>query len=111
MIPETGKADRSAMQRRLTARLAALDGWRADLAAALTGGLSALALPPLHAVPALLIGIPTLLCLIQGARRPAVAARRGFWGRLVEYAASACRPTVAFPYLLLLLASLLPLLR
>lgn len=39
------------------------------------------------------------------------AARRGFWGRLVEYAASACRPTVAFPYLLLLLASLLPLLQ
>lgn len=64
---------------RLATRLAALAGWRADLAAALAGGTSALALPPLHIVPALLIGIPVLLCLIQGAGRPAMAARRGWW--------------------------------
>ncbi|MDB5399581.1 MAG: apolipoprotein N-acyltransferase [Acetobacteraceae bacterium] len=59
--------------------LTTLTGWRADLAAALSGVISALALPPLYGLPALLIGIPTLLCLIQGARGPAVAARRGWW--------------------------------
>ena len=43
------------------------------------GALSALALPPLYVLPALLIGIPVLLCLTQGARSPMVAARRGWW--------------------------------
>jgi apolipoprotein N-acyltransferase len=62
-----------------TARLSALRGWRADLAATLSGAISALALPPLYILPGLLIGIPALLCLIQGARGPAVAARRGWW--------------------------------
>ena len=60
-------------------RLAALRGWRADLAAVLSGAISALALPPLYGLPALLIGMPVLLCLIEGARGPAVAARRGWW--------------------------------
>ncbi|MGD0105172.1 MAG: apolipoprotein N-acyltransferase [Rhodopila sp.] len=59
--------------------LIALNGWRADLAAVLSGTISALALPPLYGLPALLIGIPALLCLIRGARGPAVAARRGWW--------------------------------
>jgi apolipoprotein N-acyltransferase len=63
----------------LPARLTALRGWRADVAAMLSGAISALALPPLYVVPALLIGIPALLCAIQGARGPAVAARRGWW--------------------------------
>ena len=63
----------------LGAVLTAPKGWRTDLAAVLAGALSALALPPLHAVPALLIGIPVLLRLIQGARSHAVAARRGWW--------------------------------
>ena len=63
----------------LTARLSALHGWRADVAAMLGGAISALALPPIFALPALLIGIPVLLCLIQGAPGPAVAARRGWW--------------------------------
>jgi apolipoprotein N-acyltransferase len=56
-----------------------LRGWRADLAAVLSGGICALALPPLYALPLLLIGIPWLLCLVRGARRPLEAARRGFW--------------------------------
>ncbi len=60
-------------------RLATLRGWRADLAAALSGAISALALPPLFVLPGLLIGIPALLSLIRGARNPAVAARRGWW--------------------------------
>jgi apolipoprotein N-acyltransferase len=63
----------------LRGRLVALGGWRADLAAVLSGAISALALPPLFGLPVLLIGIPALLSLIQGARGPAVAARRGWW--------------------------------
>jgi apolipoprotein N-acyltransferase len=63
----------------LADRLSALRGWRADVVALVTGMLSALAFPPLYVVPALLIGIPVLLCLIQGARSPMVAARRGWW--------------------------------
>src|ERR1700722_19105301 len=59
--------------------LIALTGWRADLAALLAGGLSVLALPPVHAIPALLLTVSCLLCLIQGARRPVIAARRGWW--------------------------------
>jgi apolipoprotein N-acyltransferase len=65
--------------RTLPDRLAALRGWRADVAAMLSGAVSALALPPLYGLPALLIGIPALLCAIRGARGPAVAARRGWW--------------------------------
>ena len=59
--------------------LSALRGWRADLLGLLLGAASALALPPLFLVPLLLIGMPGLLCLIQGAPRALVAARRGFW--------------------------------
>ena len=62
-----------------TARLSALKGWRADLAAFGAGLLSALSLPPLYVLPALLVAIPVLLRLIQGASRPLVAARRGWW--------------------------------
>ncbi|MDR3532782.1 MAG: apolipoprotein N-acyltransferase [Rhodopila sp.] len=63
----------------LTGRLTALRGWRADLAAVLSGVISALALPPLYVLPALLIAVPALLCLIQAAPGPMTAARRGFW--------------------------------
>ena len=55
----------------------AADGCR--VAAARGSRWSALALPPLYVLPALLIGIPVLLCLIQGARGPVMAARRGWW--------------------------------
>jgi apolipoprotein N-acyltransferase len=41
--------------------------------------VSALALPPLYLIPSLMIGIPALLGLVQGARSPGVAARRGWW--------------------------------
>ena len=56
-----------------------LRGWRADLTAMLAGAAAATALPPFHLVPVLLGAIPILLSLIQGARRPIVAARRGWW--------------------------------
>jgi apolipoprotein N-acyltransferase len=56
-----------------------LAGWRADIAAAVGGAISALALPPLCLLPSLMIGIPALLALNQGARGPAAATRRGWW--------------------------------
>jgi apolipoprotein N-acyltransferase len=59
--------------------LAALRGLRADLAALALGALAAAALPPAHVLPALLIAVPGLLALIDGADRVAVAARRGWW--------------------------------
>jgi apolipoprotein N-acyltransferase len=62
-----------------TARVSALRGWRADVAGFVSGAVAALALPPLYVLPALLVGIPVLLCLIQGARGPVAAARRGWW--------------------------------
>ena len=64
---------------RFLSRLAALRGLRADIAALLLGGLAAAALPPVHAIPVLLISVPGLLALLNGARGPAVAARRGWW--------------------------------
>jgi apolipoprotein N-acyltransferase len=62
-----------------TRHLRALRGWRADLAAAVTGAVSAAALPPVHLIPILLITIPTLLVIIDAAPGAAVAARRGYW--------------------------------
>ena len=64
---------------RLLARVAFLRGWRADLLALAAGAVSASALPPLYIIPALLIAVPCLLALIDGARGSLVAARRGWW--------------------------------
>ncbi len=41
--------------------------------------LSATALPPVHAIPVLLVAIPGLLVLIDAAAGGRVAARRGWW--------------------------------
>lgn len=54
-------------------------GWRADVAAAVLGALSAAALPPFFFVPVLLVSIPGLLWLIVAAPRPLIAFRLGFW--------------------------------
>ena len=73
------RARRPRIAGRLAVRAVFLRGWRADGVALLLGMLSALALPPVFALPVLLVAIPGLLLLIDGARGPAVAARRGFW--------------------------------
>jgi apolipoprotein N-acyltransferase len=54
-------------------------GWRADLLALGAGALTAAALPPVNAIPVLLVSFPVLLTLLDGAPGPAVAARRGWW--------------------------------
>ncbi|MGC1409952.1 MAG: apolipoprotein N-acyltransferase, partial [Acetobacteraceae bacterium] len=67
------------MLARLRSSLAALRGLRADLAALGLGALAAAALPPFYGIPVLLISVPGLLVLLDAARSPAVAARRGWW--------------------------------
>ena len=54
-------------------------GLRADLIALAAGALAALALPPLHVLPILLVAFPILLAQVNLAGRPIVAARRGWW--------------------------------
>jgi apolipoprotein N-acyltransferase len=63
----------------LLRRLAALRGLRADMAALGLGAFAALALPPICALPVLLVSFPGLLAQIDAAPGPAVAARRGWW--------------------------------
>ena len=67
------------MLSRPLARIAALRGFRADLTAFALGLIAATALPPVYAVPVLLISVPGLLALIDGASNWAVALRRGWW--------------------------------
>ena len=67
------------MLSRLQSRLAALRGLRADMAALGLGALAAVALPPFHAIPVLLLSVPGLLVLLDAARSPMAAARRGWW--------------------------------
>jgi len=62
----------------LSTALRRLTSWRADLAAALLGALAALALPPVHAIPVLLLAVPGLLALLDASPSVLVAARRGF---------------------------------
>jgi len=58
-----------------------LSGRRALLAALGLGALAALALPPLHAVPVLLLAVPGLLALLDGAGSWKRAGMLGFaWG-------------------------------
>ena len=66
------------MLRITTDWLRSIAGWRAGLAAASLGAASALALPPLHVVPVLLVCVPGLLLLIGGASSFKLAAWRGF---------------------------------
>ncbi|MSP00255.1 MAG: apolipoprotein N-acyltransferase [Acetobacteraceae bacterium] len=54
-------------------------GLRADLIAVLAGALTAMALPPLHIVPCLLVAFPLLLARIDVAKGWFAAARQGWW--------------------------------
>ena len=54
-------------------------GWRLAVTAAGLGALAALALPPLHVIPALWLAVPALLVLIGAQPGMIGAARVGFW--------------------------------
>ena len=53
-------------------------GLRSDLIACLTGAMAALALPPLHVLPVLMVAFPMLLAQIGAAGTARTAARRGW---------------------------------
>lgn len=59
--------------------LGSLRGWRRGTAAAVLGALAGLALPPLFALPVLLLCFPALLRLIGTSRSARGAAGSGFW--------------------------------
>jgi apolipoprotein N-acyltransferase len=67
------------MPNSLPRRLLAWGDAHPRIAAIPLGALSALALPPIHALPLLLIAVPGLLRLIGRQRRAAGAAGVGFW--------------------------------
>ena len=54
-------------------------GLRADLIALLAGAVGALALPPFHVLPVLLVVFPLLLGQIEAVGGILTAARRGWW--------------------------------
>jgi apolipoprotein N-acyltransferase len=56
-----------------------LTGWRAHAAAVALGAVSAAALPPVHAIPVLLLAVPGLLALLAAQPGPRAAALIGFW--------------------------------
>lgn len=73
----TGRpAPRSA---RIAGRLTALDGWKRRGTAVLLGGTAALALPPVHLLPVLLIAFPGLVWLLEGSRSRRAAFGAGWW--------------------------------
>lgn len=63
------------MWERFLAHLATRRGWRLWVTAVGLGALSALALPPVHAVPVLLVSVPGLLALLGAA----AGWKRAFW--------------------------------
>lgn len=59
--------------------IAGLTGWRRALVAALAGAISTLAMPPLGLWPALFVGFPVLVLLIEGAGSTRRAFFAGWW--------------------------------
>jgi apolipoprotein N-acyltransferase len=69
------------MWNRLLGHLASRRGWRLWVTAIGLGAMAALALPPVHAVPVLLLSVPGLLALLGAAGSRGRAFRIGFaWG-------------------------------
>lgn len=66
-------------------KLSRLTGWRAYVAAAVLGAVAAFALPPFTLAPLLLISIPGLLALIDGAPHWRAAAWRGLVFGIVHH--------------------------
>jgi len=67
------------MFHRFLTGLESLPGWRADVSACGLGAISAVALPPLHVIPILLLTVPGLMAQIGAASGPITAMRRGWW--------------------------------
>ena len=63
---------------RWASMLAGLSGWRRHLCSFMAGAVATLALPPLFALPALVVALCVLLWLWDGATKPWAAARLGW---------------------------------
>lgn len=72
------RVDVSAGVAQLAGWLGALAGWRRDLAGILLGVSAAASLPPVHALPGLVIAFTGLMWLLAGAGRGARAFRDGW---------------------------------
>jgi apolipoprotein N-acyltransferase len=59
--------------------VAGLTGWRRAAFATAAGALTAAALPPVHAVPVLLVSFPALVWLIDGSGNRRAAFAAGWW--------------------------------
>lgn len=71
----------------LAGRVGALAGWRRRSFALLLGALAALALPPVHAVPVLVLSFTGLVWLVDGARNQREAFWLGWWFGFGHFAA------------------------
>ncbi|CAA7612817.1 Apolipoprotein N-acyltransferase [Magnetospirillum sp. SS-4] len=60
-------------------RLQSLTGWRRRLCLLLLGGLAALALPPLHILPLLLLAFPALVWMLDASASRRAAFGTGWW--------------------------------
>jgi len=63
----------------LAARVRGLAGWRRRGLLALAGALAALALPPVHLLPVLLVSLPVLVWALDGAVTRRAAFGAGWW--------------------------------
>lgn len=63
----------------VVAALGQLCGWRRRLVLMLLGGLAALALPPVHALPVLFVALPGLLLLLEAGSNRWAAFGAGWW--------------------------------
>ena len=59
---------RASLPTRWVEALGALTGWRRLTAAGIAGALASLAMPPVGAVPVLLVSFPVLIWLLDGVR-------------------------------------------
>ncbi|MCZ6849162.1 MAG: apolipoprotein N-acyltransferase, partial [Alphaproteobacteria bacterium] len=73
--------------RELARRLGALSGWRRLAAAAGLGALAVLALPPIYAVPVLLVSFTGLVWLIDGSASRRAAFAAGWWFGFAHFVA------------------------
>ena len=77
--PATNVVPEARLPARWAQAVGGLGGWRRAAAALALGGLSAAALPPVYAVPVLLVSLPGLVWLIEGATGWKRAFRDGWW--------------------------------
>ncbi|OAN54596.1 apolipoprotein N-acyltransferase [Paramagnetospirillum marisnigri] len=64
---------------RIAHRLQSLTGWRRRLVLFLLGALAAMALPPVHALPTLLVAFPALVWMFDAAPNRKAAFGVGWW--------------------------------